>query len=78
MDKTLETGIWSQKRSNNQTAELEGINPRQKTKCTCALEVVWTSASTFVLIPFSNSLHTHTKRATLKVRELPVPLKMIN
>jgi len=78
MDKTLETGIWSQKRSNNQTAELEGINPTQKMKCTCALEVVWTSASTFVLIPFSNSLHTHTKRATLKVRELPVPLKMIN
>lgn len=77
MDKTLETGSWSQKRSNK-LAALEGINPRKKTKCTCALEVVWTSASTFLLIPFSDSLHTHTKRSKLKVMELPVSLKMIN
>ena len=78
MDKTLETGIWSQKRSNNQIAELEGINRTKETKCTCALEVVWTSASTFHLIPFSESLHTYTKRAKLKVMELPVSLKMTN
>lgn len=76
MDKTLETGSWSQKRSNK-LAALKGINPRKKTKSTCALEVVWTSASTF-LIPFSDSLHTHTKRSKLKVMELPVSLKMIN
>ena len=38
MDKTHKTDMWSQKRSTK-SAELEEINPREKRKCACALEV---------------------------------------